>query len=190
MHLTSLLLFGIEAEELPPPGAYLSSLQQLSLASCKAQRVRPCFARAASLASRLPVSPQALAHCRLQLTPALTAATGLTKLAVQFSLGLYLDQIWVQLPQLLPAWPLLKVSATRRVARRSRPPLATHMLTLVAAPPSRSHPPSLSPQELDATQLVDDDIFDIKLLTGELLIELGCASEDESEAESAGQGQA
>lgn len=40
--LTSLSLFGVEAEELPPPGVYISSLQALALDSCKARRVRPC----------------------------------------------------------------------------------------------------------------------------------------------------
>lgn len=55
--------------------------------------------------------------------------------------------------------------------------------------PSNLPSPSLSPQELEAAESLDGDVGDVTLLTGELLIDLGCASEDESEAEGAGQGQ-
>lgn len=50
--------------------------------------------------------------------------------------------------------------------------------------------PPLAPQELEATELLEDDVSALKLLTGELLIDLGCASEDASDAGGAGEGEA
>lgn len=44
-----------------------------------------------------------------QMEAGLTAATGLTQLEIVSCDSLYLDDAWMQLTQLLPCWPLLKV---------------------------------------------------------------------------------
>lgn len=50
-------------------------------------------------------------HClpAVQLEPGLAAATGLTELEIRLCDALSLDSMWVQLTDLLPRWPMLKV---------------------------------------------------------------------------------
>lgn len=52
--------------------------------------------------------------CGLQLAPGLAAATGLTQLEMVFCEELSLDNLRGQLLELLPRWPLLKVSTCGR----------------------------------------------------------------------------